>query len=165
MNLSNKSASEKRTENLPDFLLISVNLGEFVDARRGGRPTKPVGSAGGADPSAAILQGMVQKYGGLSFPRRQGAGSARPPPKQAPDFPGKYGPEFRRVPSARPTATAAPGGEQTVQGKPRGAVNGQNAGIPCRRAHIPGGQSHHPLKGGLGRDEIAENRQRPADPN
>ena len=86
MNLSNKSASEKRTENLPDFLLISVNLGEFVDARRGGRPTKPVGSAGGADPSAAILQGMVQKYAseaGLGFPGKIRAGIPPRPLSQA----------------------------------------------------------------------------------
>ena len=44
-------------------------------------------------------------------------------------------------------------------------MNRQYAGIFDCRACIPGGQGHNAVEGGLGWDEIAEDRQRPADPN
>ena len=44
-------------------------------------------------------------------------------------------------------------------------MNRQYAGIFDCRACIPGGQGHNAVEGGLGWDEIAEDRRQPADPN
>lgn len=59
----------------------------------------------------------------------------------------------------------SPGRNQNIQRKPCDTVNRENAGIFHRRPHTPGGQSHDTLKGRLGRNEIADDRQRPAYPD
>ena len=57
------------------------------------------------------------------------------------------------------------GGNQNIECKPHNTVDSQNANVLYRRPHVPGGQCHDAIKSGLGWDDIANDRQRPARPN
>lgn len=57
------------------------------------------------------------------------------------------------------------GGNQNIECGPHNTVDSQDANVLYRRSHVPGGQCHNALKSGLGRDKVAEERQRSADPD